>query len=132
MTCWKNTAAATDQPTLQVNNTVFTPQTATEAEQQAGAGVLRQWRVERRYEVMVSGRGVDHPYIDWRSEPQEVPFEELIFCDGVCIGIYHAECVLLFDDPSTHEQEHFLGEFVTGPDRSRYVYDYYCLYKNEP
>lgn len=132
MTCWKNAnSAAAEEMILRIDETVYTPQAATEEEIEAGQLCLSQWRVERLYEVMVSGRGVDRPYIDWRSEPQEIPFAELIFCDGECIGICHMDCVLLFNDPATHKREHFLGEFVTGPDRSRYVYDYYCLKQAE-
>ena len=61
----------------------------------------------------------------------EIPFEELIFSDGECIGIYHEECVLLFGDPKTHRTPKWLGEFVTGPDSSVDVYDYYLLIQNE-
>lgn len=128
MTCWKNiSSAAADETTVCVGDTIFAVQTATEKEIEAGHLCLTQWRVERLYEVMVSGHGVDRPYVDWRSEPQDVPFGELMFRDGACIGIYHAQCVMLFHDPTTHEQEKFVGEFITGPDRSRYVYDGYRL-----
>ena len=128
MTCWKNAnSAAAESDNIRIGETLFTPQEATEQEIRIGREHLNHWRVERLYEVMVSGRGVDHPYVDWRSEPQEIAFSQLIFCDGVCIGVYHAGCVMLFGDPSTHKQQVLLGEFVTGPDRTRVVYDYYQL-----
>ena len=58
---------------------------------------------------------------------QSIPFEELIFSDGDCIGVYHEECVMIFADERTHERKKWLGEMITGPDRSVDIYDYYYL-----
>ena len=106
-------------------------QDATAEEIERGNECLSRWSVVREYEVLVSGYSVSHSYLDRKGEQESVPFGELIFWDGECIGICHAECVFLFADEKTHFQKKYLGEFITGPDRTRDVYDHYVLKKSE-
>ena len=128
--CLKALACSDDtaESAVTIGETPYSLMAATDDEIKAGERALAAWRVVREYEVMVSGdRNASGSYIAWREEPQSVSFDELIFSSGECIGIYHEGCSLLFDDISTHRREKFIGEFITGPDRSRYVYDYYVL-----
>lgn len=129
MKCWKVTedCADAEQAVMQIGADTYMLQDATAEEIEKGALCLREWGVELLYEVMVSGAGVERPYLDRKAKAESVPFDELIFRDGECIGIYHAACAMLFDDESTHFQKKWLGEFITGPDRTHDAYDYYRL-----
>ena len=130
MKCWRPIERVNEgQPTIQIGEDVYALQNATGEEMNAGNACLEQWRVELEYEVMVNEPSLPRPYLDWRRKPQDVPFEELIFCGGECIGVCHDGCIMLFDDPATHRREKFLGEFITGPDRTHIAYDYYYLIK---
>lgn len=123
------------EPTLSDANSVrigkhfYALKDASENDIKKGTACLELWRVEYEYEVMVSGGNTSHPYIDKHRETVSTPFSELIFLNDDCIGIYHEKMAFLFDDVKTHHQKKFLGEFITGPDRSRYVYDDYYLTK---
>ena len=131
--CWKNTDASNlcDQALLRIGESVYTLGEATKDERKKGSQKLSMWRVERQYQVQVCGPDSPRPYYEWRNEVVEIPFEELIFSDGECIGIYHEDCVLLFDDPKTHRRPKWLGEFIIGPDRTFDAYDFYLLIQNE-
>ena len=131
--CYKNLALAEvgNRMVLHVGERFYLLTAATMDEIKKGNEFLAAWRVERQYRVQVCGPDSPRPYYDWRSEAVEIPFEELIFSDGECIGIYHEECVLLFGDPKTHRTPKWLGELITGPDSSVDVYDYYLLIQNE-
>lgn len=132
--CWKNIDKIEEnwQKTIHVGSNDFALKVATEEEIKKGSACLKQWIVEKRYEVLTSGLNVSTPYINWKTERVEIAFEELIFYNGECVGICHEECIMLFNDKSTHLCKKFLGEFPTGPDRTRYVYDYYELMNVQP
>ena len=129
MKCYKNVVLAEigNGNLLHVNGSFYLTIVATLDEIERGNEALAAWQVERLYQVQVAGAGIPTPYFDWRSEPKTVSFEELIFHNGVCIGIFHEGLVFLFDDEATHRQEKFIGEFVTGPDRTVDVYDRYQI-----
>ena len=113
-----------------IGDCYFALQDATAKEVERGNAALEGWRVERQYQVQVCGPDSPKPYFDWRRETVTIPFDELIFLGGDCIGVCHEGCVMLFDDEKTHRQKKWIGEFVTGPDRGIDVYDYYELIKN--
>ena len=71
--------------------------------------------------------GLGRVYYEMRSEFQNLSFEELIFSDGECIGVYHDELVFLFDDEKTRSQKKYLGSVPTGHDQEIDYYDYYDL-----
>lgn len=133
MKCWKitDTANITEQPIIHIFSDSFALQDATDDEIKKGEICLTEWNIEREYRVQSCGPDSPNAYFDWRSEMQSIPFGELIFRSGECIGIYHEECVFLFDDEKTHRQKKWLGEWITGPDRSIDVYDYYNLKRAE-
>lgn len=127
--CWKtaDNADTAEQPIIHVGASTYSLQNATEEEIEKGNACLSEWSVELEYEVQVSGPGIPRAYLDTRTKSQSVSFDELIFRGGECIGIYHAELIMLFDDEGTHRQRKFIGEFITGPDRTHCAYDYYIL-----
>ena len=127
--CWKITDNSADGAVITIGDNHYTQQTATDMEMVDGELCLAEWVVEREYMVQSCGPDSPRAYCDWRSEMLEIPFEELVFCDGECIGICHNECVMLFDDESTHRRKKWLGEIITGPDMGIDVYDYYNLKK---
>ena len=130
--CWKIVATSDRgvQSLLRVGENTFSPQFADEEEKAEGLRLLTEWHVERLYEVQVCGPDAPRGYLDRRVEVQDIAFDELIFSGGKCIGIYHEECIMLFDDETTHRQEKWIGEFITGPDRTHDAYDYYYLVKS--
>jgi len=132
MKCWKiiDKSKVAKQQVIHVGTNTYALQATTEEEIKEGSICQNEWCVERQYEVQVCGLDTPRPYWDKRSEQQSIPFEELIFCDGECLGIYHAECIMLFDNKKTHRQEKYLGEVPLGPESSHYEYEYYCLMEN--
>ena len=122
--CWKITDEA--DAALCIGEEAYALQDATAEEAAVGTDCLEKWYAERQYKVQVAGLG--SVYYEMRSEMQEFCFEELIFNNGECIGAYHDELVFLFDDEKTHYHKKYLGEMITGPDRSIEFYDYYYLH----
>lgn len=133
MKCWKITdeADAAGQAVIRVGTSTYALQDATEEEIWTGKIWQAVWCVEREYMVQVCGPDAPRGYWDRRSETERISFDELIFCGGECIGIYHNECTMLFDDENTHSQKKWLGEVITGPERSIDVYDYYNLKRSK-
>ena len=127
--CLKPTNGIDDaeQAVVFLNGTAYTLQDAAEDEVRVGTYCLDKWYIERKYKTQVAGLG--QVYYEMRSELQELCFEELIFCGGVCIGAYHDALVFLFDDEKTHDREKYLGEMPTGPDQGIAFYDYYYLHR---
>ena len=125
-----NLSELSEKESVRIGECDFSLQYATEREITIGERALVKWRVERLYEVQVCGPSAPRGYLDKRVEILTIPFEELIFRHGECIGIYHDGCAMLFDDEKTHLREKWIGEFITGPDRTYDAYDYYRLIKN--
>ncbi|MBQ8896681.1 MAG: hypothetical protein IJY88_07825 [Clostridia bacterium] len=100
---------------------------ATEAEIEAGTRCLEKWYVLKKYKKQVAGLHRNVPAYIIEMEDHELSFEELIFMDGKCIGVYHDELVFLFDNKNTHHQEKYMGELPTGHDQSITFIDYYDL-----
>ena len=125
--CWKITDGSdvADQKVLMIDKESYALLPATEEEVTAGKLCLDRWYVERKYKTQTAGLG--QVYYGMKSEIQELSFEELIFSNGECIGAYHDELVILFDNEKTHYREKYLGEMPTGPDQSISFYDYYYL-----
>lgn len=130
MKCWKNanTLPENGVQALTVGTYTLIQLDATEEEIKAGNAALSEWTVVLRYQSQVCGGSAGmKPYYEWHDVPEEIPFEELISLDGEIVGVYHKELVMLFDDESTHFQKKFIGEFITGPDRTYCAYDDYVL-----
>ena len=129
MKCLKsaNTIGHEAEAVIHIGGTAFTLQDATEDEVKVGNACLGEWQVVLEYDVQVCGPGISRPYYDKRYEVIEVGFDELIFAEGECVGIYHEEMIFLFTDESTHRQKKYLGEFIVGPDRTYDAYDHYVL-----
>ena len=129
MKCWKviDKSKVTDQTVIHIGTNMYALQVATKEEIKEGNICQKEWYVERQYEVQRCGLYSPRPYWEKRSEQQSILFEELIFCGGECMGIYHAECIMLFDNEKTHRQEKYLGEIPLGPESSHYLYDHYTL-----
>ena len=132
MKCWKSvhTPPIPEENALHIGDAVYVQMDATEEEIAEGSLCLSKWHVERLYEVQVCGPDSPRGHLERRTVTESVPFEALIFSDGKCIGIYYDECTMLFDDVDTHVQKKWLGEFITGPDRTYDAYDYYYLIKH--
>ncbi len=115
MKCWKiiDGFKVTQQLKILIDEKAYELQTATKEEIKEGYLCQLKWRVVRE--------------CDQEKVMQSVPFDELIFCDGKCIGIYHEEIIMLFDDERTHNQKKWLGEVTISHDQSYDVYEYYSL-----
>lgn len=127
--CWKITDKSKlfNKQNLQLGSNIYTLQTATDEELGKGILCLQQWKVEYQYEVQVCDSDSVHPHYDKKIELQDITFEELIFSNDECIGIFHKECLMLFDDENTHGHKKYLGEIPISHDQSHDVYDYYTL-----
>lgn len=125
--CWKYTdQESTSAQLLTINACNYSLQNATNEEIAKGNKFLLEWYVEREYMVQSCGPNTK-AYFDWRSERVEITLSNLIFSNGECIGACYNECIMLTYDRATHRQQKWLGEFITGPDRSVSIYDYYNL-----
>lgn len=125
--CWKPVSEgdSTDERVIKIDGAAYTLQDATEEEIENGRFCLENLCIERQYKTQVAGLG--RVYYDMRSEMPKIGFEELIFGDGKCIGVYHAELIFLIYHEKTHYQKKYLGEMITGPDRSVEFYDHFYL-----
>lgn len=125
--CWKLAQACDDneQKVLCIGDKIYTLQDVTGKEIRLGTDCLCKWFMDRKYKTQVAGLG--RVYYEIRSEFQNLSFEELIFSDGECIGVYHDELVFLFDDEKTRSQKKYLGSVPTGHDQEIDYYDYYDL-----
>ena len=114
MKCLKATdGTVADKTAINVGESTYSSQAANKEEIKEGYICRLRWRVMRQ--------------CDGESEMQSIPFDELIFKNGKCIGIYHADIIMLFDDENTHEQKKWVGEVVTGHDQGYDVYETYSL-----
>ena len=128
--CWRITDGSdnAEQKTIQIAEVAYTLQDASEEEIAIGTRCLDSWYLERKYKTQVCEPGRSTPYYDMKSEMQELNFEELIFSNGACIGVYHDELVFLFGDEKTHYQQKYLGEMKISYDQGIDFYDYYYLH----
>lgn len=129
--CWKmiDQEAVENQTIIHIGMHAYTLQRADQTEIAEGNSCLNEWQLHRQYEVQLCGPGSAHPYYEWRWETKTIPFENLIFAHGECIGIYYDECLMLFDHSRTHLHKRYLGEIPLGPESVHEVYEYYCLKK---
>lgn len=128
LTCWKLAdASMSESDTLKIGDRLYTRQAPTELEISNGTHGLEVLYIERKYKTQVCSPDHPRPYYDYKIEEQELRFEELIFEDERCIGVYHEGLVFMIYDERTYRQEKYLGEMPTGPDQSISFYDYYYL-----
>lgn len=128
LTCWKLAdASVPESDALKIGDRLYTRQAPTELEISNGSHGLEVLYIERKYKTQVCSPDRPRPYYDYKIEEQELRFEELIFEDERCIGVYHEGLVFMIYDERTYRQEKYLGEMPTGPDQSISFYDYYCL-----
>lgn len=126
--CWKLAdASMSESDALKIGDKLYTRQAPTELEIDNGSYALSVLYIERKYKTQVSSPDRPRPYYDYKSEEQPIRFDELIFEDERCIGVYHEGLVFMIYDESTYCREKYLGEMPTGPDQSISFYDYYYL-----
>ena len=126
--CWKAVADVDGaEAVLRIESDIYALREATADEVCVGRRCLENWYLLRKYKTQVCSPDHPRPYYDFKDEVCEIGFGELIVREGCCIGVYHEGLVFLFEQPSTHYRQKYLGEMPTGPDQAIEFYDYYYL-----